>query len=91
MFLFLQGGEQTGDRSSPAIEPPHQHEIGLSAPCRVQQFLPQLTLGCTGVDLFHLQGDGPATSGSVLAHGAILHPSDEDLSPGAPDCMGSVC
>ena len=73
MFQFLQRGEQVGYRSSPAIQPPHQHHIDLPAPRSFHQLLPQLPLGCTGADFFHLHGDGPATPGGILAHGAVLH------------------
>ncbi len=57
----------------PAIGPPDQHGVDLPALRSFQQFLPQLSPGCTGADLLHLQGDGPAAPGGMLAHCTILH------------------
>ena len=73
MLQFLKCNEQIGDRSSPAIEPPHQHDIDLPAPRSFQQPLPQLALDRTGSDFLHLHGDGPATPGGIFAHSAVLH------------------
>ena len=56
MLQFLQRGKQVGDRSSPAIQPPHHNHIDLPAPRRFQQFLAALPLYCTGADFFHLHG-----------------------------------
>jgi hypothetical protein len=48
-------------------------------------------LGRRGANFFHSHGDHPVVVRGILAHGATLHPSDEDLSPGTPVCIGSVC
>src|ERR1035441_3270093 len=37
------------------------------------QFLAALPLCCSGADFLYLHGDGPATPGGILAHGATLH------------------
>src|SRR5271165_4544766 len=73
MLQFLQSREQVRYGSSPAVQPPHHNHVDLSAPCRFQQFLPALPLCCSGADLFHLNGDGPATPDSILAHSPVLH------------------
>src|SRR5277367_1790892 len=73
MLEFLHRGEQIGDRSSPAVQSPHQHDIDLPAPSSFQQLLPQLALDRTGSYFLDLQSDRPATPDGILAHGAILH------------------
>ena len=45
MLEFQHCGEQIGDRSSPAVQPPHQNDIDLPAPRSFRQLLPQLALG----------------------------------------------
>ena len=44
MLQFLQGGQQIGDRSSPSVQPPHQHHIDFPAPRGFHQLLPHLPL-----------------------------------------------
>ena len=73
MFQFLQAGEQVGHGCSPAIQAPHHNNVDLPAPCRFHHFFATLPLCCTGADLFHLHGNGPATPGGIFAHGAALH------------------
>src|ERR1700676_2451396 len=96
MLEFLHRGEQIGDRSSPAVQSPHQHDIDLPAPSSFQQLLPQLALGRTGSDFLHLHGDGPATPSGILTHGSILHwqrllilRGDASIETCA-DCFGSL-
>ena len=40
MLQLLKCCKQVGDRSSPAIQPPHQHNIDLPPPRSFQQLLP---------------------------------------------------
>jgi hypothetical protein len=73
MFQFLKCGEQIGYRSSPTIQPPHQHHIDFATPGSIQQFLADLPLRCSGAYFLHLHGNSPSTPDGVLTHGATLH------------------
>jgi hypothetical protein len=44
VFQLLQSGQQVGYRSSPAIQPPHQHHIDFTAACSFYYLLPSLPL-----------------------------------------------
>ena|ERR1019366_5681336 len=72
MAEFLEGRHQIGHGPSPALQSPYQHDVNLTSPRRLQQLLPQLTLGCSGADLFHLHSNRPTTFGDVLPHGTAL-------------------
>jgi hypothetical protein len=73
MLQFLQGCQQIGYRPAPAVQPPNQHDVDLSAAGGLQQFLASFSLGRTGTDLTDVHGNGPAPPGSILPHGATLH------------------
>ena len=72
MLQFLECRDQIRHRPAPAIQSPHQHDIDLAAASGIQQLFPQFPLRSAGTDLLHLQRDGPAPPGGVLAHGADL-------------------
>src|SRR5262245_35168142 len=60
MFQFLEGSQQIRYRSAPAIQSPHQHDVDLPPPCRIQQLFPKLPLRSATADLLYLQSDRPA-------------------------------
>jgi hypothetical protein len=77
MLQFLQSGEQIGDRSSPAVQPPHQHHIDLPAPRSFQQF----SRNCRWV----------APEPTSFTCMAMVQPRRTAYSRMARFCMGSVC
>jgi len=76
MFQFLERCQQIGNRPAPAVQPPYQHDIDLSAAGGLQQFLTSFSLGRTRANLKDLHGDRPAASA---------------YSRMARLCIGSVC
>ena len=72
MIQFLECGDQIRQRSSPAVQTPDEHDIDLAPSRCFHQLLPQFAFGSAGADFLHLQDDGPAARGGVLAHGAHL-------------------
>jgi len=77
MFQFLQRGEQVGDRSSPAIQPPHQHDIDLPTSRSFQKLLRD----------WRWVAPDP-TSFTCMA---MIQPRQSAYSRMARLCMGSVC
>lgn len=69
---FLEGGDQIGHRTSPAVQAPDDDHIDVAAARGIQQFLPQFPHGGSRSDFFDLDRDGPATTGNVIPHGAML-------------------
>ena len=72
MAEFLKGHDQIGHGPSPAIQAPNDDDINVAATSGIEHLLPQLTHRSTGADFFHIDGNGPAASGGVVAHRTAL-------------------
>ena len=77
MLQFLKRGQQVRHRPAPAVQPPHQHQIDLSAARSFQQFLARLPLAAP-----------EPTSRTCIA---IVHPRRSAYSRIARFCIASVC
>src|SRR5215813_10847912 len=73
MLQFLERGQQIRHRSAPAVQSPDQHDVNLPPADGFQQSLPRFALRRTRANLADVDGDYPATAGSILPHGAALH------------------
>jgi len=69
---FLQGDDQVGKRTAPAVEPLNEDSVQFSAAHRGKQLLALRTLQGTRSNLPDLRDGLPASSTGVLSHGLDL-------------------
>ena len=73
MFQFLKSCQQVCDRPAPAVQSPYEHYIDVPATRSLQDSLAGFSFCRTRANFPDLQGNGPATPGGILTHGAALH------------------
>jgi hypothetical protein len=64
----VQGGDEVEERTSPAVEPPHDDPIKFPPASSPDQLFALGPQACARADILDFQGDFPAAVCGVIAH-----------------------